>query len=38
MEQTQLSPYCLALETLRAQPTHQLKQIGDQWCSPDRLW
>ncbi|AVG77991.1 phage N-6-adenine-methyltransferase [Pantoea ananatis] len=38
MEPTQLSPYCLALETLRAQPTHQLKQIGDQWRSPDRLW
>ncbi|WP_029568912.1 phage N-6-adenine-methyltransferase [Pantoea ananatis] len=38
MEPTQLSPYSLALETLRAQPTHQLKQIGDQWRSPDRLW
>jgi len=38
MVKTQLSPYCLALETLRAQPTHQLKQIGDQWRSPDRLW
>jgi len=38
MEPAQLSPYCLALETLRAQPTHQLKQIGDQWRSPDRLW
>lgn len=38
MEPTQLSPYCLALEILRAQPTHQLKQIGDQWRSPDRLW
>lgn len=38
MEPIQLSPYCLALETLRAQPTHQLKQIGDQWRSPDRLW
>lgn len=30
--------YCLALESLRAQPTHQLKQIGDQWRTPDRLW
>lgn len=38
MEPIQLSPYCLALETLRVQPTHQLKQIGDQWRSPDRLW
>ncbi|WP_394547171.1 phage N-6-adenine-methyltransferase [Pantoea ananatis] len=23
---------------LCAQPTHQLKQIGDQWRTPDRLW
>ena len=38
MEPTQLSPYCLALETLRAQPTHELKQIGDQWRTPDPLW
>ncbi|WP_210510136.1 phage N-6-adenine-methyltransferase [Pantoea ananatis] len=38
MEPTHLSPYCQALEILRAQPTHQLKQIGDQWRSPDRLW
>lgn len=30
--------YCLALESLRAQPTHQLKQIRDQWRTPDRLW
>ena len=30
--------YCLALESLRAQQTHQLKQIGDQWRTPDRLW
>lgn len=32
------NPYCSALKTLRAQPTHQLKQIGDQWRTPDRLW
>lgn len=38
MEPTQLSPYCLALEILRAQPTHQLKKIGDQWRTPDPLW
>ena len=25
-------------ETLRAQTTHQLKQIGDQWRTPDPLW
>ncbi|WP_428321302.1 phage N-6-adenine-methyltransferase [Pantoea ananatis] len=33
-----MNPYCLALETLRAQPTHELKQIGDQWRTPDPLW
>ncbi|WP_293797301.1 phage N-6-adenine-methyltransferase [uncultured Pantoea sp.] len=33
-----INPYCAALEALRAQPTHQLKQVGDQWRSPDRLW
>ncbi|WP_028715529.1 phage N-6-adenine-methyltransferase [Pantoea ananatis] len=33
-----MNPYCLALESLRAQPTHQLKQIGDQWRTPDSLW
>lgn len=38
MEPTQLSPYSLALETLRAQPTHQLKKVGDQWRTPDPLW
>ncbi|KTS74233.1 phage N-6-adenine-methyltransferase [Pantoea stewartii] len=38
MESTLLSPYCLALETLRAQPTHELKKIGDQWRTPDPLW
>lgn len=33
-----INPYCSALESLRAQPSHQLKQIGDQWRTPDRLW
>ena len=33
-----INPYCAALEALRAQPAHQLKQVGDQWRSPDRLW
>ncbi|OWY78881.1 phage N-6-adenine-methyltransferase [Pantoea sp. AMG 501] len=32
------SPYCAALNTLREQPTHKLKQIGDQWRTPDPLW
>lgn len=38
MTEVTLNPYCAALEALRAQPTHQLKQVGDQWRSPDRLW
>ncbi|WP_312463994.1 phage N-6-adenine-methyltransferase [Pantoea endophytica] len=38
MTEFKLSPYCAALKALRAQPTHQLKQVGDQWRSPDRLW
>lgn len=32
------NPYCAALDALRAQPTHKLKEIGDQWRSPDELW
>lgn len=33
-----VNPYCAALEALRAAPTHKLKEVGDQWRSPDRLW
>ncbi|NKG29344.1 phage N-6-adenine-methyltransferase [Erwinia rhapontici] len=33
-----INPYCAALEALRAAPTHKLKEVGDQWRSPDRLW
>lgn len=33
-----INPYCAALEVLRAAPTHKLKEVGDQWRSPDRLW
>lgn len=33
-----LNPYCAALEALRAAPTHELKKVGDQWRSPDKLW
>lgn len=32
------NPYCAALEDLRAAPTHKLKEVGDQWRSPDSLW
>lgn len=33
-----MNPYCAALEALRAAHTHKLKEVGDQWRSPDRLW
>ncbi|MGA9608306.1 MAG: phage N-6-adenine-methyltransferase [Rouxiella badensis] len=33
-----ISPYALALEELKQQPTHKLKEVGDQWRSPDPLW
>lgn len=32
------NPYVAALEALRVQPTHKLKQIGDQWRTPDTIW
>lgn len=32
------NPYIAALEALRAQPTHKLKQVGDQWRTPDQIW
>ncbi|ORM64192.1 phage N-6-adenine-methyltransferase [Pantoea rodasii] len=32
------NPYVAALEALRAQPTHKLKQVGDQWRTPDQIW
>lgn len=38
MTEITLNPYCAALEQLRMQPTHKLKEIGDQWRSPERLW
>lgn len=33
-----INPYCAALEALRGQSTHKLKQVGDQWRTPDPLW
>lgn len=30
--------YCEALSTLRAAPSHYLKQVGDQWQTPDLLF
>ncbi|MEJ4044601.1 phage N-6-adenine-methyltransferase [Erwinia sp. SLM-02] len=38
MTEPVVNPYCAALDALRAQPTHKLKEIGDQWRSPDALW
>jgi phage N-6-adenine-methyltransferase len=33
-----MNPYCQALEELRNRPAHELKEIGDQWRTPDPLW
>lgn len=30
--------YCEALEALRSQPCHELKEVGDQWCTPDGIF
>lgn len=30
--------YCLALTELRSKPAHKLKEVGDQWCTPDLLF
>lgn len=30
--------YCLALSALRSQPAHELKEVGDQWRTPDLLF
>lgn len=30
--------YCLALAELRSQPAHELKHVGDQWCTPDNIF
>ncbi|QMM52469.1 phage N-6-adenine-methyltransferase [Enterobacter sp. RHB15-C17] len=32
------SPYVCALEILRAKPEHELKEVGDQWRTPDLLF
>lgn len=33
-----LNPYCLALEQLRNRQSHKLKEVGDQWRTPDAIW
>lgn len=38
MTELAVNPYCVALDALRAQPTHKLKEVGDQWRSPEAIW
>ncbi|KTS29017.1 hypothetical protein NS381_05965 [Pantoea stewartii] len=38
MSELAVNPYSAALDNLRAQPTHKLKEVGDQWRTPDPLW
>nr|WP_308539066.1 phage N-6-adenine-methyltransferase [uncultured Pantoea sp.] len=38
MGNIKLNNYCTALTNIRNQPNHKLKQIGDQWQTPDPLW
>lgn len=33
-----LNPYCQALAELRARPAHELKEVGDQWRTPDNIF
>ena len=33
-----MNPYCIALEELRNRQSHELKEVGDQWRTPDPIW
>ena len=33
-----LNPYCQALAELRARPAHELKEVGDQWRTPENIF
>lgn len=33
-----LNQYCQALAELRAQPAHELKEVGDQWRTPENIF
>lgn len=33
-----ISPYVLSLQSLKQQPSHKLKEVGDQWRTPAPLW
>ncbi|MEA1064720.1 phage N-6-adenine-methyltransferase [Erwinia sp. HR93] len=37
-EPTKINPYCRALTELQQRPSHKLKEIGDQWRTPEALW
>lgn len=37
-ELSPVSPYCQNLNELRTRPAHMLKEVGDQWRTPDALW
>ncbi|HIE9385312.1 TPA: phage N-6-adenine-methyltransferase [Klebsiella pneumoniae] len=34
----QESKYCQKLSELKSRPSHKLKDVGDQWCTPDLLF
>ncbi|HHF7996757.1 phage N-6-adenine-methyltransferase [Escherichia coli] len=34
----QQNKYCQSLAELRSQPAHVLKDVGDQWCTPDNIF
>ncbi|KTS29020.1 phage N-6-adenine-methyltransferase [Pantoea stewartii] len=38
MGNIKVNNYCIALTNIRNQPNHKLKQIGDQWRTPEPLW
>jgi phage N-6-adenine-methyltransferase len=38
MGNIKVNNYCIALTNIRNQLNHKLKQIGDQWRTPDPLW
>lgn len=33
-----LNPYCKALDELRNCQSHELKEVGDEWRTPDEIW
>lgn len=33
-----MNAYCESLEAMRAAPSHYLKEVGDQWRTPDLLF